>query len=73
MTTLEDIRKVYPKANYAPREGCKWCRGSGQRTMKKLDNRIHPCACIFIQHDVVDKIVPLIAESAWRLREEFKQ
>lgn len=68
LTTLEEVRLKWPKANYAPRVDCKFCGGTGERT-----NRPGACCiCIFVAHEACDEVASGLAKTAKRIREEMK-
>jgi hypothetical protein len=49
--TLEEIRKKYPSAHYAPDPGCRTCGGKGERNIDAgtyTRGGLYPCACVFI-------------------------
>lgn len=56
MVTLEEIRKTFPRAGYAPDPNCKKCGGKGMYDMapekaaktKYLRTTGLPCMCIFV-------------------------
>jgi len=61
MRTLEEVRAIFPTANYAPKEGCGKCDGEG--TYEK-DGRTHPCICIFVGPEFSDEARKMLAEHA---------
>lgn len=62
--TLEEIRLKFPRANYAPRENCKFCQGTGVRRVTL------PCICIFVSHDMCDFAAELLSETVKKIRDE---
>lgn len=65
--TLDEIRKKWPTANYAPRKGCRYCDGTGEsKTHPGL-----PCVCIYVDHEMCDFAAESLAETARALRKEM--
>lgn len=52
------LKRKYPKAKYAPRVGCQYCKGAGEVNGKQ---GAKPCVCIFVAPAMVDialKVLP---------------
>ena len=65
--TLEQVREKFPGAKRAPRDGCKYCDGTGERK-----NRPGlPCICVYVDHDICDFAAESLAETAGKLRREM--
>lgn len=64
---IEEIRKQFPRANYAPRENCKWCNGTGIKSNKPG----MPCICIFVDHSQCDWAAKALAKVAKQVAQEL--
>lgn len=68
MKTLDEIRQEFPNANYAPRQDCKYCDGTGhKRTHPHL-----PCICVYVDHSMCDFAAQSLADTAKKIRDEMK-
>jgi hypothetical protein len=67
MATLDDVRQKFPSANYAPRDGCKFCDGTGE----KKTHPGAPCICIDVSHDMCDFAADSLAATAKNIRKEM--
>ena len=73
--TLEEIRKTFPKAKYAPKADCKHCGGTGINAKaskiaekQKLDKKqSQPCICVYVDHKFSDEARKLLGEAAKKL------
>lgn len=78
--TLDEIRKLFPNANYAPDPACKRCGGNGTRDLppaqaakiKYLKTTGLPCICVFVEKDLRDFAVESLAETARQLKKELE-
>jgi hypothetical protein len=72
--TLEEIRRLYPEASYAPDPDCPHCGGTGRRQLRvpETGTARYPCACIFLGPATSD-VLPLLAETARKLRAEMEE
>lgn len=68
LTTLDDVRKKFPNADYAPRANCRYCGGTGEKTNRPG----MPCICVYVEHDLCDFAAESLAETAKKLREELE-
>ena len=74
--TLDDVRKKYPNANHAPRAGCRYCGGSGERRTDKRKFTILsppdflPCICLYVDHDMADVAAESLATTARKCRDQ---
>lgn len=66
--TLEEIRQQWPRANYAPRPGCKHCGGTGE----KLSRPGYPCICIFVNHEFCDEAASMLGSVAKQILADLK-
>ncbi len=67
--SLEQIHEKHPKANYAPDPDCAKCGGDGEWYYKESE-RMHPCICIFVQHDFAPDAARILGELA---RDELRK
>lgn len=70
--SLEEVRQKYPRANHPPREGCKYCDGTGDKRRSPTVRPGVPCICIFVSHDLCDFAAESLAETVRKIREEMK-
>ncbi len=66
--TLEEIRKEFPNANYAPKKDCKFCGGCGT----KSNHPGMPCICIFVDHWMCDWAAEALAETAKKIAKDLE-
>jgi hypothetical protein len=66
--TLEEIRKKYPNANYAPNPDCERCNGTGERWVDMntefVKPHMTPCICTFIAPESVEFVAGAIKKIA---------
>lgn len=55
--TPQTLRAKYPKAKYAPRVGCQYCKGEGEVNGKA---GLKPCVCLFVSHEMVDQAMKIL-------------
>lgn len=51
MSTLGNLRKRYPLAEFEPMEDCEWCSGTGEREVHpkaRVADGLTCCCCIFV-------------------------
>jgi hypothetical protein len=75
---IEELRTKYPTSKYAPAKDCPYCHGKGEKTthIQKSEffeeqDVISPCICIYVDHDFVPKIAPVLGKLAAELRQEM--
>ncbi len=57
---VNKLKEKYPTAIHDPKKDCSRCNGEGDY----LENdHLTPCACIYIDHDVVDILAPALEKS----------
>lgn len=62
MSTIPPLlKRKYPKAKYAPRRGCQYCKGVGQVNGAA---GWKPCVCIFVRHDQIETMLKVLPD-AW--------
>lgn len=76
--SLEQIREKFPNANYAPREGCKYCDGTGVKKnvpkveLLKVPDEGLPCICVFVDHEMCDFAAKSLADTARKIKNEMQ-
>lgn len=72
MSKLEELRKKYnlQGGKYEPKPDCKFCKGTGERFIKKL-NRETFCVCLFVAPELSDFAGDSLAATAKKIREEM--
>lgn len=66
MADLEALKAKYPGMNHAPREGCKFCGGTGEKPNSLRPDEKMCCICIFVDHDFADEAASMIGNFAKR-------
>lgn len=73
--TYEELKAKYPEIHHAPREGCKYCGGTGEKVahLKKSEffearDVTIPCICLFVDHEYVDEIQGALNETISRMK-----
>lgn len=74
--SFEELKAKYPDIHHAPRENCKFCHGTGEKTTHLLGGEfiaeqdiISPCICTFVDHDMVDFAANALYETVKKLKE----
>lgn len=71
--TLPELQKKYPKARHAPDPNCTKCEGKGEwwhpYEGEFFKAAYVPCACIFIDHD----LLPIFRETMGKTIKKLKQ
>lgn len=67
MTNKKMINKKFRNTRHPPREGCKYCGGTGERIAKPG----FPCICLYVDHDICDFAAESLAETATKLKAEL--
>lgn len=75
----EELKLKYPDIHHAPRENCKYCKGTGEKTTHlrggefiKEQDLISPCICTFVDHDLVDFAAKALNDMVTQLKNELK-
>lgn len=72
MATLSELKTKYglgDGAIYEPYGGCKFCRGSGERTTKS--GKMSFCICLYVDHDLSNFAGESLGETARKIKEEW--
>lgn len=70
MKTLEEVRAVFPTAKHAPKEGCYKCDGEGMFKVPKVDDKWHPCICVFVDHEHAEEMGKMLGQAAREIRND---
>lgn len=65
--SLDDVRKRYPRANYAPQPKCMRCSGTGEFSR---NDRTYPCMCIFVAPEFLEIARETLAKTVAKLQWE---
>lgn len=73
MPTLAELKDKYKMegGKYEPKPDCKFCKGTGERYIKKLD-RTTFCICLFVAPDMSDFAGESLGATAKKLREQME-
>lgn len=73
MPSLADLRIKYSLegGKYEPKPGCKFCGGSGERFIAKL-NRLTFCICLFVSPEMSDFAGDSLANVAKQIRKNME-
>ena len=71
----EELKQKYPEIHHAPRAGCKYCGGSGEKIthLKKCEffearDVTTPCICLFVDHEYVEEIQSALNETIQKIK-----
>lgn len=71
MGSLDELRKLFPRAKREPMANCPRCGGTGIRKNVPATVTLKgpfPCICIFVEHDLCDMAAEGLAEAAKRAK-----
>lgn len=69
MSKLAKIKAKYSLsdgAKHEPKSGCAFCQGSGERPIKSQPGKLTFCLCLYVDHDLSDKVGKMLSEFASR-------
>ena len=73
--TFDELKAKYPDIHHAPRENCKFCHGTGEKTTHLSGGKFiaeqditSPCICTFVDHDLVDLAAFMINKTVTDLK-----
>lgn len=71
MVNFEELKSKFPSCHHPPKEGCKYCGGTGIRHKVIFGKEIETaCICIYVDHDICDTAQELLNETIRKIREE---
>lgn len=75
MMEFEELKAKYPDIHHAPRENCKFCHGSGEKTTHLKGGEfiaeqdiVSPCICTFVDHDIVDVAASMLNKTISKMK-----
>ena len=73
MTSLAELKQKYrlDLAKYEPNPNCKFCKGSGEKPIKRQPGEITFCICLFIEPEFSDEIGGLLGQFATKQLEKM--
>ena len=59
---------------HGPKPECKYCKGTGERTVKLHNDQQHvgPCICLFVEHEWVDLVQTVINQAIQKGKQYMK-
>jgi len=70
-----ELKAKYPDIHHEPRQGCKFCHGTGEKTTHLSGGEFiaeqditSPCICTFVDHDMVDIASNMLNETISNLK-----
>lgn len=72
MSRLAELREKYnlEGGKYEPKQGCKFCGGTGERKLKHRDGDTF-CICLFVEPSLSDFAGESLAATAKKLRSDM--
>jgi len=58
------LKQKYPTSNFPPKPDCKFCGGTGERSLRS--GRKVACICLFVEHSAAEEVLETMSDLARR-------